>query len=238
MTLARVAAALIVAAACLAASLLVTGPVAADQEYAKQMMCEVCHSIAHGDYQPVTPTYKETKHAKAEGDDPRHSFNGEPHVGCQACHGAGKAHVSSSKKEDIKLPEQIEDRKGRLSVCGRCHAQYEEGFVKDYTYGDNILDKITLTEPTGDKLQQVNEMKDSKHFTADNGPTCVDCHTGHKEIKEDLPHQIRKPINDLCTECHAAQADPAHAKMTVPEGANCATCHMPDRKHIIKVAPK
>jgi len=238
MVFARFVAPLLAVAACLVGSFCAVAPVAADQEYTKQKMCEVCHSIAHGDMQPVTPTYKETKHAKAEGDDPRHSFNGEPHVGCQACHGPGKAHASSSKKEDIKLPEQIEDRKGRLSLCGRCHAKYEEDYLKDYTYGDDILDKVTLTEPTGEPLQQVNEMKGSKHFTADNGPTCITCHTGHKGIKEDLPHQIRKPIDELCTDCHAAQADLTHSKMTVPDGATCATCHMPERKHIIKVAPQ
>jgi predicted CXXCH cytochrome family protein len=190
----------------------------------------------------VTPVYAETKHAKATGEDPRHTTDGKPGVGCQICHGPGVVHAKAKpeeKKGTSHQPIQIETREGRLSLCARCHAQYDEGFVEDYTWGDNILDKITLKEPTGGLLEQVNEMKDSLHFTSTKGtnPVCIDCHTGHKGIDENLPHQIRKPITELCNGCHGAEvADALHCQQEIPPDGTCGTCHMPERKHVFKVA--
>jgi predicted CXXCH cytochrome family protein len=219
-------------------------PVAAQEgeEYAPQKMCEVCHKLpqADGEVAPVTDLYMETKHAKAEGDGPRYTApDEEAGVGCQACHGAGQKHVMEhGAPEFIHNPEDIEEREGRFSLCGRCHALYEEEWVEEYTFGDNILEDITLLDATGEKLQQLNEMKDSSHFTDSTAPTCINCHTGHKELSEELPHQIRKPINELCLECHADQEDYAHSGWDeIPDDATCSTCHMPNKKHVF-VAPE
>ncbi|NLN90243.1 MAG: hypothetical protein GX134_08790 [candidate division WS1 bacterium] len=236
-------AALVSLAAIGGAALVAMLPVSAqeDTEYAAEMMCQVCHKLpqAEGAVPAVTDLYMETKHAKAEGEGPRFMLpDEEPGVGCQACHGPGQGHVlGHGDAELISNPEDLEERDARLSLCGRCHAAYEEEWVEEYAYGDNILDKITLLEPTGEKLQQLNEMKGSLHFTDPTAPTCVNCHTGHKELSDDLPHQTRKPTNELCLECHAGQEDYAHSGWAeIPADATCATCHMPGGKHVF-IAP-
>lgn len=222
-----------------------TEPAPAPEYTKNSALCMVCHKKAQNENPPVTEFWEKTKHFTAEGEGPRYHFRGEEHVGCQACHGPGKAHVTGNPKSkmDIHLPLKLEGHNGveghqeQLSICARCHAQYEGDFPEDYVYGENIMDKLVLKEPAADtKLEQINEMKDSKHFTTETAPTCVVCHTGHKDIDENLPSQIRKPILELCTECHTAEADLSHSKYTtIPDGATCATCHMPEKKHVFKV---
>jgi len=236
------AAAWLLAATCAAGllvSALLSRPVwGQEPEYAKQMLCELCHKTQQGAVAAVVPVWAATKHGQATGDDPRHSFNGEPHVGCQACHGPGSLHVKAKvedKKTTIHLPTEIEGHMERLSVCGRCHAQYQEGFVADYKYGENIFTRITLAEPTGGLLEQVNELKDSKHFATETAGTCIDCHTGHKDISPDRPHQLRAPVNELCGKCHADHADMKHA-LAATDASLCSDCHLPNGKHTFKVA--
>ncbi len=243
----------VLAALCLVGIAALAIPVGAQEaaaapEYAKNSaLCIACHLHEQPAADPkvpaVTDNYKKTKHFTAEGEGDRYQYRGEQHVGCQACHGPGKAHMSSRKPEEIHLPTKaeeghngIEGHQEQLSVCARCHAQYEGDFPTDYVYGENLMDKLVLKEPAADtKLEQINEMKDSKHFTDETAPTCVVCHTGHMGYDENLPSQLRKPILELCTECHAAEADLSHSKQTVPEGATCATCHMPGKRHVFKV---
>lgn len=225
----------------LVAALATSGPASAQTAgYAKTTLCIACHKHAQGankEFPAATPNWEQTKHATAEGEGPRYHFNGEDHVTCQACHGPGMEHVKSRKADAIHLPSEIEGHLEQLSVCARCHAQYEEDFLEEYTYGEDIMGKITLKPATGEsKLEQVNEMIDSKHYSNPTAPTCVKCHTGHNDLDETLPSQIRKPILELCTECHTAEADLSHSKYeTIPEGATCATCHMPEGKHLFAV---
>ena len=208
------------------------------QEYGKQKICAVCHQKDQGQSPAVTASWEATKHATAEGEGPRYSVNGEPGVGCQGCHGPGQDHVKAKPEEkptSIGNPADIETREGKLSLCGRCHGQYAEGFVEGYVWGENILDKITLSEPTGGKHEQLNEMKDSLHFTSPTGPTCLDCHTGHKGLDPALAPQLLKSINELCMGCHDPAKGQKKCDKEVPADGSCATCHMPNKKHIFKI---
>ena len=226
-------------ATCVATLLLLAplGRPAFGQEYAKQAICVLCHETQQGAVGPVVPTWEQTRHGQATGEGPRYNFNGEPGVGCQACHGPGSLHIKAKtedKQTTIRNPDDIQGHLEKLSLCGRCHAQYEEGFVADHTYGENIFARITLTEATGGKLEQVNELKDSKHFAMETAGTCLDCHTGHKEIAPDRPHQLRAPVNELCTGCHPTYADMKHALQATPESL-CSDCHLPGGKHTLKL---
>jgi len=222
------------------------------QEMAKEKICQLCHQKDQGASPAVTAKYAETLHAKAQGEGPRYNANdGAAGVGCQVCHGPGAEHVKAAaetKKDSIGSPAKLQAREARMSLCARCHAQYEvqgenpadPGFVTDYKYGDDILSKIRLKPMSAEKtkLEQVNEMQNSLHFTSAIGPTCIDCHTGHKDLDPSLPHQTTDAGNAVCLKCHNPEtADVRHCTATFPADALCKSCHMPDNRHIIKVAP-
>jgi predicted CXXCH cytochrome family protein len=222
-----------------------------DAKYVTSKLCGMCHKTEK-------TVYSETTHGKYEMpegvEEPwRHSTGwdkatgtpSEPGVGCEACHGRGSAHMSAATKDDVDEtaliidPLKLETNDQRLSICAQCHARYTvaEGEPPvDFTPGENLLEKVTLLPPEpGQPQQQVNEFVSSKHYNA-NDMSCVQCHTAHTEgIQE---HQLRKPINDLCTPCHEDQSDmAAHTDGKAKEGDTCATCHMPDASHAFEKPP-
>jgi predicted CXXCH cytochrome family protein len=139
---------------------------------------------------------------------------------------------SADRKTTIVNPAALTDAGKSFSVCGRCHGSYTVGggaCAVGFQPGQDLLQTpgFALTAPVaGQKMAQLNELRQSKHFAQ--GVTCLKCHSAHPETA--LPHQVRKPVVELCTECHQDKAMATHAP-NAAAGATCATCHMPAGKH-------
>lgn len=254
MTAMRVKLALAAAITVAAAGLFLHAATAQDDApgWAKPALCLACHKALSKE---LVARFEETKHSKAEPKDEmspadiaRRSLGFNPQdgsyvaagIGCQACHGPGAAHVSS-KAEDkkatmIKLDE-LKTPNQKLSVCGRCHGQYTVGgqaFVGDFKPGDDLLalEGFQLAAAAaGGPFSKLNEFMASEH--KDNDITCITCHTSHEETPADP--LLRKKLPDLCLDCHETKNPCKVSPDEYPEGATCATCHMPDRKHTFAV---
>ena len=224
-----------------------------DATYITSAKCKMCHKAPH-------TLWAETEHAKnaetgcpapAEGEAPAAEMvyryvtgyksadgtSAEKGTGCEACHGPGSAHMAAKadqRKALIVKGADLTTTGQKVSLCGRCHGQYTIG---DKRYADGFLPGMDLFQIEGftldpvvpDKpLQQLNELSGSKHF--ENGVVCLTCHDGgHGENLAE--HQLRKPIVDLCVECHEGKTMAAHAP-DAEAGATCATCHMPNGQHL------
>ena len=229
--------------------------------YVKGAMCIACHK---GLNKELVERFQATKHYKVgqkddNGEPPKLAemkpaeiyrrsvgFNPEdnsfvdPGVGCQSCHGAGSLHLKAKgdeeKRATMKRPDKLDTPHKKLSVCGRCHGQYTIGdkpFAADYKFGDDLfaIEGFKLTEVTQPgPFQQLNEFMASKHGEKD--VTCVTCHTAH-ETTEAKP-QLRKPVPDLCLQCHAQEHKCTVAADKVKAGDTCATCHMAGGRHTFK----
>ena len=159
----------------------------------------------------------------------------EKGTACEACHSPGSVHMTAKKEErknTIVNSPNLKEPSRKWSVCGRCHGQYtigERKFAANFRPGQDLF-KIEgfMLAPVveGGKLQQLNELKQSKHF--EKGVTCIKCHAAHAEAP--LEHLLRKPVAELCAECHQDVAMGTHAP-AAPEGATCASCHMPGGRH-------
>lgn len=160
-------------------------------------------------------------------------------VGCESCHGPGGDHVDSMDAADIVNPKKL-DAKKRNMVCGQCH-----GFGTDtsgkYAYSPTFIPGQDLNasfklKDIGDRTQNVqyNTFLTSKH--AEGGMMCTTCHDPHGD-KAKGPHQLRRPINDLCLGCHKPKIGTLkdHAPSAGPSDT-CATCHMPKGTHSFKKA--
>jgi predicted CXXCH cytochrome family protein len=150
-------------------------------------------------------------------------------VTCEACHGPGSLHVVSGDKSKIfNLKNLPFDRQSM--VCGQCHSSGKDltgghPFPTEFHPGDD-LNKVFII----DNSRQGSEYSDlinSKHLK--NDVICTVCHNPHGPVEGTL-HQLRKPVNELCMECHNDKTLSEHAP-DAAAGTTCATCHMPGGSH-------
>ena len=154
-------------------------------------------------------------------------------VGCEACHGPGGDHTGKPLKTSIVNPSSLKPAQQAM-VCGQCHSVGKDTSGKfacpvGYRPGDDLAKTFVDAKPTAPgRNQQYSEYITSKH--AQVGVTCVACHDPHNTSKN--PAQLKKPLAELCLGCHAGTIkDFATHAPNAPEGATCATCHMPDGQH-------
>ncbi|NCF45319.1 MAG: hypothetical protein GWP70_10940 [Proteobacteria bacterium] len=201
-------------------------------------MCADCHSTAvTKGYAPATDSFS-TQFAEVS-------------VGCEACHGPGRAHSDNPMPTNIAA---LKDPAVRLDVCASCHSrrsQVAEGFAP----GEALLDHYQpalldqgLYFSDGQILDEVfvyGSVLQSKMRHA--GVSCGDCHQPHSAT-------LSRQGNEVCTACHSPQGSgryaglqakvydsPAHHFHAMPEpvghavegtGAACVDCHMSARTYM------
>jgi predicted CXXCH cytochrome family protein len=168
-------------------------------------------------------------------------------IDCQRCHGPGSAHVEAAgrgappetTRRAIVNPAR-QSRERQLEVCMQCHleptsrplpnaiARFEHGPF-DYRPGEPMTDYFLFfdrgTTPAGDDRFEIAHaayrLRKSKCFQASQ-MTCTTCHNPH-----DAPRgkDAVARFDAACRNCHAE----AHAA-GVPNGGDCASCHMPQRR--------
>lgn len=151
-------------------------------------------------------------------------------VGCEACHGAGSAHMAAGAPRFIVNPRNLSAERANL-VCGRCHdrpkgagtVQDEEPlsaanafappgigraeWLANYTsvHGPAAADLWTDSIHSKKHHQQYSDHLKYRHYR---NPsilvTCADCHTTHGESTErwGLRDDPDDPSSTLCQSCH------------------------------------
>jgi predicted CXXCH cytochrome family protein len=176
--------------------------------------CLVCHTTGYDKgYDATSDTYA--------------SRWREMGVGCEACHGPGRAHVESRRAGGTD-PWKQTDPERLLDACGSCHARRVERAA--FTPGDPFLDafepELLDTEayhPDGQVKEELYELvsfQQSKMFQE--GVRCWNCHDPHAD-------GTRADGNALCRTCHESRYDTeAHTHhASGSAGADCRGCHMP-----------
>lgn len=169
-------------------------------------------------------------------------------IGCENCHGPGKAHVAYRRSDQqtgldpIVNPSKLSPPK-RESVCNQCHLSGREIVprygrkLEDFRPGMHLSDVLcvfTAGRSTADgentkAVSHVEQMRSSRCFqkSADR-LGCISCHDPHSK-----PAANERPafFNARCAKCHIeAQSGCAEslAKRRKPEiGNSCIRCHMP-----------
>jgi predicted CXXCH cytochrome family protein len=196
-------------------------------------LCDGCHSV---DYNIHTKQVAEWN------------------VGCERCHGPGSAHVEHATRGNILNPARV-DYASASDSCIQCHSQGRpltnpvEGNYYDWPVGyrvglnlreywqleDHKLGELTFTHfPDGTahkNRMQGNDFVQSVMYRR--GVTCFDCHDVHGTKNY---AQLRKPVNEICLDCHgpgsrngpreASLAEHTHHK-DGSAGSQCVACHMP-----------
>lgn len=181
-------------------------------------------------------------------------------VGCEACHGPGKKHLELAQADQLagahqggfptdlaqrgewsfpqgqNIAQRSEplDSRAQVDSCGRCHAR--RGTLGDYHYGADLLDTHRLSLPQSplyhydgqilDEVYVYGSFLQSKMHQA--GVVCSNCHEPHSAT-------LRAPGNGICAQCHTPavyDAPQHHHHQPGSEGAQCATCHMPETTYM------
>lgn len=178
----------------------------------------------------------------------------EWNVGCERCHGPGSEHVAKPTRTNIQNTSQM-DSFAANDTCIQCHSQGQpktklvEGKAYDwpvgYQVGGHLADYWNLEETTlgqtdfihyADGTAHKNRMQGNDFVQSvmyEKGVTCASCHDVHGTGN---PAQLRKPANQICLDCHAANGpngphvasleEHTHHK-TGSAGSECIACHMP-----------
>ena len=179
--------------------------------------------------EPIVDASKECMACHATGYNINTVKWNEPGVTCEACHGPGSLHSATGDKTKILNPGNLPyDR--QAMVCGQCHSDGTDKsgghtFPLEFHPGDD-LNKVYIIEKR-DKGAKYSELISSKHI--ENEVVCTVCHAPHGSA-EGIQHQLRKPVNELCLECHNDKTLSEHAP-DAAAGTTCATCHMPGGSH-------
>ncbi len=211
-------------------------------------MCAECHSTnLRKNYDVATDSFQTTW--------------SEIDVSCEACHGPASNHIKWTQDQDLSykhsgLPvglgremnwvfsnyldtatrETSAAETSEIETCARCHSR-RRTIDEDYDHGEILMQSHvpalltdTLYFPDGqikDEVYVYGSFTQSLMYHA--GVTCSDCHEPHSLT-------LRAPGNELCGQCHKADAfdTPAHHYHSFEsEGSQCVSCHMPQRTYMV-----
>jgi len=178
----------------------------------------------------------------------------EWNVGCERCHGAGSEHAAKPSRVNILNPARVDYVRAN-DTCIQCHSQGRpltnpiEGKYYDWPVGYSVglnlrdfwqLEDHKLGEPTfthfPDGTAHKNRMQGNDFVQSlryRRGITCFSCHDVHGTENY---AQLRKPVDQLCMDCHGPLSLNGPRTATLEEhtrhkagspGSQCVACHMP-----------
>lgn len=165
-------------------------------------------------------------------------------VGCERCHGPGKAHVDSFKPGAVKAAEPTMEKLHTATpayinkLCGTCHRDETNSQA-----GDPHVEH-DLARFEGVALAR------SACYIKSGALSCITCHNPHQDADPNPAHNDR-----ICLNCHAgpgkstATASAQGKVCPVNPRSDCTRCHMPRQaiggipyarftQHLIKVWDK
>ena len=140
-----------------------------------------------------------------------------PDVGCERCHGPGRAHVQAARRgageSDLAMPFGLGNwtTADEFRLCGACHRLPEMG------------DRAVIRPDTNwlVRFQPIGLMQSACYRQSQGGLSCTTCHDPHARTSTDLA-----AYEAVCLSCHRG---PSKTPCKVSPATGCIACHMPRR---------
>ncbi len=216
------------------AALVPTGP---PEAYVGAELCKACH-------EPAFNRFGHTKMGRLFLHQPR---NDKERMGCENCHGPGKAHVEAGGtqpmpvaftkkgKETVEVRNavclQCHERLARLFWDGSAHESRDLACTNCHRVMEDVSPKFQLVKSTELETcgqchleKRAAQMRSSHMPLREGKMTCSSCHNPHGTLSQTLLKE--NSVNETCYVCHAEKRGPflwEHPPVT----ENCVNCHDP-----------
>ncbi len=225
-------------------------PPPGSDQYVGSATCQGCHEDQFS-------TFSHTKMGRLFLNHPR---DAKEKLGCEGCHGPGKAHAESGGKEMAGLITFAKNDRTpverRNAVCLTCHQKADRllwagsphesrdvACTSCHKIMENVSPAHQLAKPTEIETcgtchieRRAQTMRFSHMPLREGKMTCTSCHNPHGTVTPSLLKEAS--VNDTCYTCHAEKRGPflwEHAPVT----ENCVNCHDPhgsNHERMLKVA--
>jgi predicted CXXCH cytochrome family protein len=203
----------------------------ADDNYVGTETCAACHESQF-------KAFDGTKHGKLHAIS---SWKGKV-VGCESCHGPGKAHVESGDPLKIISFKRL-DAKATAETCLACHAGKENH--NNFRRGEHWRNNVGCTEChsahgpepgpfrpgssafPGDVAHQKPGQATKAMLKSNEPQLCMSCHTETKaQFSKPFHHKVLEGTMS-CSDCHNPHGgfEQKQAKLAVGGDAACVKCH-------------
>lgn len=204
----------------------------ADDNYVGTETCAACHETQF-------KIFEGTKHGKLHT---LASWKGKV-VGCESCHGPGKAHVESSGDVTKIISFKRLDSKTISESCLACHAGKETH--NNFRRGEHWRNNVGCTEChtahgpppgnfttgsitfVGDVAAQKPGQATRAMLRANEPQLCMTCHSETKaQFSKPFHHKVLEGTMN-CSDCHNAHGgfEQKQTKLAVGADAACIKCH-------------
>lgn len=199
--------------------------------YSWQERCIACHATG---FDNKAWDQAKTDYISGKRDDLREIFVADITISCEACHGPGEKHIENPSMDNIINPTKITDIEMRKMVCNQCHTRTagsvhnkEANDLRGYRLGEQYQDYAEYVRPNWGKgnratsidgkgrrdHQQDMDIRLSATIKGAHSVhaimACHDCHDAHNVGIRGLAKpslHLKKPMIQLCAECHLGQA--------------------------------
>jgi len=179
----------------------------------------------------------------------KHPRNSKEQMGCENCHGPGKAHVdagggkgvggliSFSKNDRTPVEQrnatclQCHEKGARLFWQGSPHESRDVACTNCHKIMETVSERSQLAKATEIEtcgqchLQKRAQQMRTSHMPLREGKmTCTSCHNPHGTVTEKLLKA--NSVNDTCYTCHAEKRGPFLWEHP-PVMESCTNCHDP-----------
>jgi predicted CXXCH cytochrome family protein len=207
--------------------------VAVDDDYVGSETCAGCHDSQ-------AKSFDGTKHGKLHTIS---SWKGKV-VGCESCHGPGKAHVEGSGDVTKIISFKRMDAKAAAETCLGCHAGKETH--NNFRRGEHWRNNVGCNEchtahgpPPGNiraagSMTSVGEVSaqnpgqaTAKMLTSNEPQLCMSCHNETKaQFSKPFHHKVLEGTMK-CSDCHNPHGgfEQKQTKLALGADAACIKCH-------------
>jgi DmsE family decaheme c-type cytochrome len=167
-----------------------------------------------------------------------HPHTADEKLGCESCHGPGKAHVEAGgTKETIAVrftPDSKNTVEEKNSACLNCHTKGNQMFWRGSPHESRAMACVHCHQghpPEVEKLLSADgrynaPLSDNQSVKKSQPELCLQCHQMRRAQLQRSSHMPYREGKVTCTSCHNPHGSPNPVQLIqASTNENCLSCH-------------